>query len=553
MSEIPFAPYLWPDPRHLESLAESPGGRLTDCLAQCDTVMGLLVDLTSEGVHTLRQVLLQKKRFTGSLVVALSPACPTRKEDLLQLLNLRDEFQGDDFRLQLRLLPLPGGVTSAARHAVLPPSSLFLQDSGTGQAWIWLGSNGDLDCHRPYHTASINLLLPAPPLVGDLWLRQFDYVGVRAAPLKAESIEIPQLVPAPGELEAARLWSDYCSSLYATGDVELTARVEIDPKTGEVRAQTADGAAVETATSFNHIKPLPAAMREILAALSRGSIVSIDEMTRVKPLAIPVKSFLFGKESVTNVGSVRHSQAFTLELLDETTAREINRCRKINDTVALLSFSLGQGMHWIPNAARPLLEKELDSLEVAAKKALGGITAAGVDDWIEKRWPTYEQDLFRMYRELNGGVGEPPRDRLDDVKREAHERLSGAINGRLVPKVSYAAFAPDIRGSRGEAVSDLGQILHLLQSAAARLREPYFDLRYFGRNFTKRGVRRDEWEIAMNALDDTAARRFGSLREDEASSRAAQERARIEEICGDVAKSDHAKLDELWALIHQSE
>jgi hypothetical protein len=515
-------------------------------------MVGLLVDLTKEGINTLRAELGKKEKFSGTLVVALSPACPTRKEDLLELLNLRDEFQGDQFQLQLRLLPLPSGVRSDARYSVIPPSSLLLRDSASGESWIWMGSNGDLDTHRPYHTASLNVLLLAPPLVADLWRRQFDYITVKAAPLKPASIEIPHLVPAPGEIEAAKNWADYCIGLYRAEDPDLTARVEIDPKTGEVTATTADGQKVPTASAFNNITALPPELKDILAALSHGSLVSVDESTRVKPLAIPVKSFLFGKESVTNVGTVKHSQSFSLELLEEKVAKEIERCRKITPTVALLSFSPGQGMHWIPETAKPLLQAELDAMESAAKQALGGISHAGVEDWIKQRWPDYERDLCKMYLELNRGIGEPPRDRIEDVKQETRSRLDRAISGRLVPKVSYAGYAPAILDAAAASVSGLGQIVQLLRSAATKLREPYSEHPFFDRNFTKRTFTSEQWENVMNVLGDTVSLRFGKLGATQASDLARVEIGRIEEICNDTALDDKARIKGLWTLIRQS-
>jgi hypothetical protein len=190
MNSTPATSSLWPTPEELNQQADELGERLTSQLEKADSIQGLLVDLTARGIEVLRRAFSVPKPFHGYLVVALSPAGPTRQEDLLELLNLRDEYQGDNFSLELRLLPLPSGVTATTRHAIMPPSSLLLRNSSNQSCSLWLGSNGDLDTHRPYHCASLNLLVPLTPLQADSWQHQFDYVAAKSAPLQSVDREL---------------------------------------------------------------------------------------------------------------------------------------------------------------------------------------------------------------------------------------------------------------------------------------------------------------------------------------------------------------------------
>lgn len=143
MSDPADAPKIWPDARHLEGGTDEVGSSLWTCLANSDRALGLLVDLTATGIARLKTALAEKESFSGTLVIALSPACPTR----------------------------------TSRHAVCPPSCLLLQSSSSQQSWLWLGGNGDLDEHRPYYPASLNLLLPVSGLTVNLWCRQFDSIA----------------------------------------------------------------------------------------------------------------------------------------------------------------------------------------------------------------------------------------------------------------------------------------------------------------------------------------------------------------------------------------
>jgi hypothetical protein len=542
MSSPPATSSIWPSPKELNQQTDDRLERLTSHLEQADSLQGLLVDLTARGIDVLRRAIGGQKPFKGYLVVALTPAGPTRQEDLLELLNLRDEYQGENFSLELRLLPLLSGVTATTRHAIMPPSSLLLRNSRNQTCSLWLGSNGDLDTHRPYHCASLNLLVPLTPLLADSWQHQFDYVAAKSAPLRAESLAIPALVPAPGELAAAQQWQAYCQDLFAQDSLLPGTEVTVDQKTGTILAVEADGTPVPLPSQSMGTSPLPKARREILPVFEKGALASVDETSRIRPLTIPVKSFLFDQQAEKQIGAVKQKQSFTLELLDAATAREIERCRNIGPTLALFSFSLGHGIHWVPNAVRPLLEAERKKMEQDAQAALGAISKQGVDAWVESQWTRYERDLRSMYRTINGGQGEPSPKSMEAVRTEAITRLNAAIKGPLVPSVSYGAFVPEIRQS-AEGIAGLGKVLELLSSAAVTLRQPYAD-NFFQRNFSKRATKLEDWETAMNILADTGPARLRQKSVDAAK----EETAEIEELLAS-AQTAEQKVDALWSII----
>ena len=50
----------------------------------------------------------------------------------------------------------------------------------------------------------------------------------------------------------------------------------------------------------------------------------------------------------------------SLQVLDEMVGKEVEKCRRVNDIVDLLSYLLSIGSHWLPDGAKVLFEKELE-------------------------------------------------------------------------------------------------------------------------------------------------------------------------------------------------
>src|SRR5690606_23490807 len=112
-----------------------------------------------------------------------------------------------------------------------------------------------------------------------------------ATPLSEDSCQIPHLLPAKGDPEAAAAWAAYVQSCVQTEADEALAMPAVDPKTGEVIA-TKEGDAVKAwdggATALD---PLAQVFQRVYA---QGWLVTVDETTRIRPLSLPVKAALLG-------------------------------------------------------------------------------------------------------------------------------------------------------------------------------------------------------------------------------------------------------------------
>lgn len=120
----------------------------------------------------------------------------------------------------------------------------------------------------------------------------------------------------------------------------------------------------------------PKGEKHTIRLYAAGSLVSVNELTRIKPLEIPVKAALLGQSSVKTVGALTQKQSFTLKIFDDQICKESDKCRKIADLIEILSYPLSLGSRWLPNAAKPLLERELEARNERGLKtlleALGG-------------------------------------------------------------------------------------------------------------------------------------------------------------------------------------
>ena len=96
---------------------------------------------------------------------------------------------------------------------------------------------------------------------------------------------------------------------------------------------------------------------------AHGWLVTVDETMRIKPLAIPVKATLLGQQSERTVGALTHKQSFSLQVLDEAVAKEVEKCRRVTDLMDLLNSK----------AVHHAYSKHAE------------VTVPSLDDW-EKQW-----------------------------------------------------------------------------------------------------------------------------------------------------------------------
>lgn len=159
---------------------------LTDALGDARTVLGIVGGLDADGIAGLSLFLEQRPRIQVTLIIAVYAACPTRRNDLMRLLELQD-CSGDNIEFRIPLMTELGDG--------LPANCLVgIPDGGTSPVFVFgptPGFNwGNID------PTQVNLAFRASPAMFDEWRKWFDATWRQATPLTEETAEIPALVPA---------------------------------------------------------------------------------------------------------------------------------------------------------------------------------------------------------------------------------------------------------------------------------------------------------------------------------------------------------------------
>lgn len=530
------APFLWPDSRILAGVAAySEMPPFASFVEGADLLSGVLVDVTDGTIRWLDGLLHRHPAMRVRLVIAVSQACPTREGDLRALLMLRESHATPEGSpLEIRLLAMSGFYGENCRHSVLPPTTLQAHDATSGETLTCIGSVGDAG-HGPVLTGSLNLVFRSEPALRNAWRKWFQYLLCIAAPLNEETCRIPHLIPPEGSEEAALAWAEFIENCEQEGN-EGSPAPTVDPETGEVTADTEGNppdpwdngdTAVEELTAIFH------------AIYEEGALVTVDEGTRIKPFKIPVKAALLGQQSQRSVGNLTQTQAFSLSVLDALDEKELEKCRKITDTLELLSLPLSKGNRFLPKAAKELLEREIEArntrAKAALKKALGG---DDVDKFIEKRLTSIKKDLDQMYGELGQGDAVPA-DKLKTVLDDIKTRLTSALNDRITPSVVYNRIAaPALAAS--DPPESWSQPLSLLEHAASLVRKSLTDS-YFPRSFSKTSFSEQECLKACNLFSDHL---LGS----QDRMKAQDEEEKMDSILSSEAPPK-IKCEQLWILV----
>ena len=526
-------PLVWPEPRAQAGQARYDAQPPFEILLRsCDLIAGLIVGASDPTVKWLDGLFHEGRNRRASLVVALFPAGPTREEHLLSLKLLQSQVTAADRFLEIRIVAASRAFSSDFEKPILPPTTLLAHDTSTGKSWLCIGSvaNVGKDEVRP---ASFNAVFQPDDALRDQWRRWFQYVFSCAAPLTPQTVRIPHLVPAQGDPAAAEAWAAFQAQCLKAEADELPA---VDAQTGEVTAEP-DGTPVKAwddgATALD---PLAQRLQQVYA---RGSLVTVDETTRIKPLAIPVKATLLGQQSERMVGALTHKQAFTVQVLDEHAAKEIEKCRRITDLMELLTYPLSSGNRWVPDLAKTLLEKELSARNAtgitALKTALGGASLA---DFVARRRQKITDDLNAMYQQLGKGTSVPD-EKLTAVLADVENRFRAALHSRLTPRATYNQISPpDLTANAPD--ENWSQPLRLLLGSAMLLREsvtdPYFARRLAGLSFTEA-----EFHAAMNIFEDGIGR--------DVSQRHARDELKALDEIQESQRNPKAKCAAVWNLI----
>jgi hypothetical protein len=499
----PDPPYLWPDTRALGghvAYASQPPFRELAC--QATAVLGVVPDIADAGTEVLQQIVGSRSLTACRLVVVVSTACPTREKHLRALMALEQACKMVQRNVAFRVWPVPSLVRADARVQARPATCLCLYGPDGAPAHLAIGSVNDFGADG-WHPYSLNLVFAPAPTLLNSWRQWFDWVWCQASPLTDTAVRIPHLVPAPGEIEAATAWNDYeslCRHLDSPDAAGMTAKVTVDPKTGEVTAVTAGGKPVQAPTDAAGIKRMDPLFARLASVLSKGALVTVDETTRVKPTSISISARLFDQLATRKVGRVTQRQSYTLDILDEDVAKEIEKCRTVAPLLELLGLQLGKGQRWVPAATMPLLEKELGKMNGKAKALLDKEVGKDVAAFCKKREGQIAVDLGDIYRELTGRHPIPEA-KLHEVRELIESRLKAIMAGRITPQVCSTPIGVPAQTGSGN-LSQWGTLLSLLEDAMTKLREPFAD-RYFDRNFTGKSFGRVEYLKAMNVFGES--------------------------------------------------
>lgn len=489
-------PFIWPEARwHTKDGTYDYHPPFDPFLVDADLINGVIVGTwngTVKWVHTLMQ---KEGARRVVLVLIVYPACPTREEHLQRLLHLQNQIAADDKKLDLRLLPVDIAYGKDFERMVVPPTVLQARASKSGKTVLCVGSVGD--CGRDKaELCSFNMVLQPDDGLRNEWRKWFQFIFSSAAPLTAETAQIPHLVPAEGDPAAAVMWAAFSNRCLGSEEDEV-AKPKVDPETGEILAEP-DGAAVKPwDDDKTKLDPLAQLLQQVY---SNGYLVTIDESTRIKPLAIPVKAALLGQQSERTVGALTQRQSFQLQVLDAAVANEIEKCRSVTDVIDLLSYLLSLGNRWLPETAKGLLEKELTARNergcVMLTEALGGNDVA---QFIKRRRDSIRDDLDAMYRQLGQGTS-VPNDKVESVLDEIQDRLTRALSGRITPRVIYNRIAPPDLTANAPS-ENWSQPSCLLLRSARLMREAHTNS-YFPRRFKGLSFMEEDFRAAMNIFDD---------------------------------------------------
>ena len=465
-------------------------------LREATLLAGVVTGIADGALGWLGEIIRQPGTRRIRLVFAVYPAGPTRPEHLVAASMLAAEAAGFDVDVQFRVLPVERAFGEECELPSLPPTLLYAQ-AAKGAPLLCLGSTGDGGCDQPA-AWSFNAVFQPDDSLRDAWRRWFGFITEKAVPLTADTAQIPRLTPARGDIEGARLWRDFVECCVATNAEKSVAEPQVNPETGEVIPVTTESGA-PTETWDGDATKLDPLAREFGRIYAAGKLVTVDESTRLKPLVVSVTAATFGEQSEKTVGNVRRKQQFVLEILDDATTREVEKCRKIGDVVRLLSLQLGQGVRWIPQAAIALLGREIEARNKRGAELLGAAVGGDVEAFIKTREKIIRDNLNGMYRDLGHG-DQIPEDRVQAVIEDVRGRLTKALTSSVAPTPVFNPIAaPDLTNSAGDEA--WAQPLSLAFHAARALRQSISDP-YFQRQFKPLVFTQDEFEAVMDVFED---------------------------------------------------
>lgn len=526
----PPMPFVWPEPLVSAGFSQYESALPFDAVARSAlSVFGVVSAIDAQAVDWMEGYLSDNPKAQLRLVVSIHPTCRTTEVDLQNLSRLVERH----------------GARAACR--VFPEASLLDRSSNLlclfgedGQTAISVGPTENLGFAKA-SPSQANLVMAVTAATFEACRKWFDYLWNLSGALQPELVAaMPHLVLPQGDLVAAQLWSDYREQ-YLSLDAENAVQAVLNPETDELELVDEYNCPAESPTETMGVPKLDPLSDAVARVFELGALVSVDKFSRIPPLEAPVKPEWFGVESFRQTGMVKAQTSIKVAPFDELTLKKIDRLRRVSgELLPRYSFSLADGVRWMPKKAIPHFEAALTIANNEAKQLLGQTMGDDIHAFLASQHERIRNDAQRMYEAYHPG-GKIPDSAVTNILNELRTRLDRTQqSNKLIPTVAYSpvAFNPS---QKSEWSSPWGQAFALLKGVAEFPREAMTD-RFFWRS-----IRTDE-DVLVNAMDvagDHLVKEYGSRK---AMQRAAEELGLIKEL-EDAPGEPIEKCRALWSLI----
>jgi len=451
----------------------------------CTALTAVASSLDSHGVDYLRELLSGAQPPEVRLVLLVHATCPTKENDLFDLLTLVDMN-----RLKVWVLAVKAwGQRCSWVLGVRRDSPAHV---------LWTSTAGDFGLMPPA-VDEVHLVTAADPLIADQFISWFSHLAANGAPLTPETARIPALVPAQGTREGAEMWERYAACCRATASAALPP-TDADTPTAQPPAVIEQAAKVVEEQIRAELKmPKPdLLLPHLIELFEKGDLVTIDKGSRIPPLELPIKAEWFGIPSFREVGVISREVRYKISVLDERSNRALEARRKGTSGLReKFSFPLADGSRWMPHKAKPFFQAELKRLEEAGRTLLGSIVSGDPKEWVESKRDLVTRDANRQYEEFHPGE-RMPEQTIQEILNALIERFRKAKSAHFLPKVSFVKTSFRLGGD-SEQVSAWAAARTLLRAVAEYPRSALKDRAYFFRGLL---VSEEDLLTAMNVIED---------------------------------------------------
>ena len=525
-------PDLIPDTRvRAGAVAYSQPTCLSHLVGRTSELYGVISGLDHRGAEWLRWVAEQPHKPKGLLVLSLYAGCPTWDDVLQDALDIQE---ATDERFRFRVMVRRSGPDR-------PANLLWLRSNERDPGTAVIGNVANFLVDVSWDHTDATMTVPLTTTGAEAVRRWMDWIDQHSKPLTTTTAAAPRLVLPIGTDEGRRLWDAYLALLDQDGeDVPAEPIVEVDPQTGEVSAKDTTGNPLPTLTSSGTLRRVDPVFEVVQKVLTAGRVVSIDRVGRPPPFDAPLPPAMFGQQANAQFGALRRHQQFTI--FDDRTRKTLdNRRNEAADTLRRFSLMLQENQRWVPNAAFPLFEKELDEVAKRGMTVLG--TATGntkPSEFVKAQRGKIEADCQNMLMQMGLRMSPDPA-LLDTVLDNLLIRLLANIEGGMRPKLGLGMY--QVAEDHREGRQPWGTIQTFLVGSVRIIREALTDPFHF-RGVT---VERRAFVEAFDLFDDPLVKQFvdGKPFEKDAS----QQLEIIKKIEADATATPWSRSSALWKLI----